>query len=155
MVPDHSSMRIEQFRGEPLPPPSKNAKIKNVARIFLKIQTESGKFMDALQSAMSSEKRYQNLVRTTKGGVATASAGKLTQAYELRSDIEKRPSSEFVRKLAASVPPKPGRGSADSGDDGGFGSGGFGGGGFGGGGFRRGGKGPSVPTPPDDGGDDQ
>ena len=45
---------------------------------------------------MSSDRRYQNLVRTTKGGVATASAGKLTQSYELRSDIEKRPSSEFA-----------------------------------------------------------
>jgi Tfp pilus assembly PilM family ATPase len=148
MVPDHNSMRFEQFRGEPLTL-SKNAKVKNVARMFLKIQTEPGNIMDAFRAALSSEKRYANIVPTVKGGVATASAGKLTQSYELRADIEKRPSSEFTRKLAASVPPKPGR-RGDSAEDGGFGGGGFGGGGFGGGGFRR----PKSTTPPD-GGDDQ
>jgi Tfp pilus assembly PilM family ATPase len=157
MVPDNNAMRFEQFRGEPLPPASKTAKVKNVARIFMKIQTEPGRYMDNFRSALSSEKKYANIVPTVKGGVATASAGKLTQAYELRADIEKRPSSEFVRKLAASVPPKPGRGSGESGEDGGYGGGGFGGGGFGGAGFGGGGfrRGRGVPTPPDDGGDDQ
>lgn len=134
MFPDTNSMRLESFRGDPLTP-SKTAKVKHVARILLKIQTEAGKYMDALRSSLTADKRYQNLVPTIKGGVATASSGKFTQSYELRADIEKRPSNEFVRKLAATVPPKPSRGSGDSEEGGGFG------GGFGGGAFRRGGGG--------------
>lgn len=143
MFPDINSARLVQLQAEPHTPP-KGAKIKDVGRLTLKIQAEAGKYMDALSSAISADRHYHNPKKDIKGGVATASSGRFKESYELRVDIEKRPSSEFVRKLAATAPAKPARGGGDSAIEtgapfgGGFGGGGFGGGGFGGGGFRRG-----------------
>lgn len=129
--PDVSGTRLEQFRAEPLTP-QKNAKTKYVARIFLKVQTESGKFMDALQAAITADKRYHNIRKDIKGGAGTGTFSRFNQSYELRADLEKRPSSEYTRKLTATVPPKP-RKPTDEGD------GSFPGGG---GGFRGGFGGP-------------
>jgi hypothetical protein len=145
-IPFTDKTRLEQFRAEPLTP-QKNAKIKYVARLFLKVSTDDGRQMDALQSAIQADKKYHNVVRQTKGGVVAGSKS-FSQSYELRTDIEKRPTNEYIRKLTAAVPPKPGKGKEDTGDEfdeapatgGGFpnlgaggGNGGFGmGGGFGG-----------------------
>jgi hypothetical protein len=125
--PDINNARLEQFRAEPLAV-QKGAKQKYVARMFLKIQTDDDKLMNALQGAMTADKKYHNLkkdIKSTAGGFR----GGFSQTYELRADIERRPSSEYVRKLAASAPPRPARGKDDS-DSGGFGGGfmgGFGG----------------------------
>jgi Tfp pilus assembly PilM family ATPase len=132
--PDITGTRIEQFRVEALTP-QKGAKVKHVAKMFLKVATEAGKNMDALQMALSADKRYHNIRKDIKGG--GSSLTRLNQLYELRADIEKRPPSEYTRKLAASAPPKPSRGKADFSDEGGGEGPGMGFGG-GAGGFRGG-----------------
>ena len=83
MFPDTKGMRLESFRGDPLTQPKKS-KIKTIGKITMKIQTNDGRNMDALRSAMASEKRYQNVLQQTKGNVATASSGTLNLSYELR-----------------------------------------------------------------------
>jgi len=124
--PDINNARLEQFRAEPLAV-QKGAKQKYVARMYMKIQTDDDKLMNALQGAMTADKKYHNLkkdIKSTTGGFR----GGFSQTYELRADIERRPSNEYVRKLAASAPPRPARGKDDS--DSGFGNGfmgGFGG----------------------------
>ena len=96
--------------------------------MYLKIQTDDDKLMNALQGAMTADKKYHNLkkdIKSTTGGFR----GGFSQTYELRADIERRQSNEYVRKLAATAPPRPARGKDDS-DRGGFGGGfvgGFGG----------------------------
>lgn len=125
--PDIEKARVEQFRAEPLAV-QKGSKQKYVARIFIKIQTDDDKLMNTLQGAMAADKRYHNIkkdIKSTSGGFR----GMFSQTYELRADIERRPSSEYTRKLTAKVPTRPARGADDEG--GGFGGGGFGGG-FGG-----------------------
>ncbi|HJZ90801.1 MAG TPA: hypothetical protein VKE40_07990 [Gemmataceae bacterium] len=137
-VPDITRMRLEQFRADPLPVP-KNAKVKYVARLTLKIQTEDGRLMDSLQSAIAADKKYHNIRRDIKGGAGGIGFGRFGQSYELRADLEKRGPSEYVRKLTATIPSKPVRNRGD-GADGGF-PGGMGGGfpgGMGGGGFPGG-----------------
>jgi Tfp pilus assembly PilM family ATPase len=147
--PSIEGTRIEQFRIEPIAQ-QKGAKIKYVARIVLKVATEAAEHMDKLQMALSADKRYHNIRKETKGGTSSLNS-RMNKIYELRADVEKRPPSEYTRKLAASVPPKPTRGKDGGTDDDsgggfpgtGFGGGGFrgAGGGFGGGGFGGGGQG--------------
>lgn len=129
MFPDVGATRLEQFRAEPLAIP-KGAKGKqNVARVFLKVQTQDAKYMDALQGALLADKKYHNVKKDTKPGSGTR--GGFPEAYELRADIEKRPANEYIRKLTA-TPYKPARAKEDAGDGSGFPNfGGFGGG-FGG-----------------------
>jgi hypothetical protein len=122
--PDIKETTVLQFRAEPLAV-QKAAKVKNVARITLKIQTADGKHVDDLQAAMHQDKRYHNVKKEIKGGAGALGFGRFAQTYEIRTDIEKRPPGEYVRKLTVPVPPKPGRG-RDSGDDYGM-AGGFGG----------------------------
>ena len=59
--------------------------------MFLKVQTESGKFMDALQAALTADKRYHNIRKDIKGGAGTGAPSRFNQSYEVRADIEKRP----------------------------------------------------------------
>ncbi|MSR52525.1 MAG: hypothetical protein EXS09_04460 [Gemmataceae bacterium] len=113
--PDINGARLEQFRGEPyaMPKAAKNVKVdKNlpvlVAKMFLKIQTESGKLMDEFQTALQADKKYHHLARQTKGG-ATAGSSRFTHSYELIALVERRPASEYTRTLSASVPAKPSR----------------------------------------------
>jgi len=113
--PDINGARLEHFRGEPyaVPKAAKNAKVDRnlpvlVAKLYLKIQTESGKLIDEFQSALQADKKYHHLARQTKGG-ATAGSGRFTQSYELIALLERRPASEYVRTLAATAPPKPSR----------------------------------------------
>jgi hypothetical protein len=125
--PDIDRARLEQLRAEPLAV-QKGSKQKYVARIYLKVQTNDDKLMNNLQSAMTADKKYHNLkkdIKATTGGFR----GGFRQTYELRADIERRPASDYVRKLTAKVPPRPARGRDDE-DGGGFGP--FGGAGFGG-----------------------
>jgi hypothetical protein len=126
--PDIDKARLEQFRAEPLAV-QKGAKVKYVAKLTLKIQTDDDKLMNNLQSAITADKRYHNLkkdIKSTTGGFR----GGFSQTYELRADIERRPANEYVRKLTAKVPSRPARGRDDD-EGGGFGP--FGGGGIGGG----------------------
>ncbi len=140
MFPDPKGTRIESFRGDPLNHPKKS-KIQTVAKITMKVQTNDGRNMDALRSAMASEKRYQNVLQQTKGNVATASSGTLNLSYELRgyrktSDQRVHPQAGGAGSSSAGA-----RNSDDSGEgfDGGFGNP-FGGG-RGKGGSRRGSRG--------------
>jgi Tfp pilus assembly PilM family ATPase len=109
--PDVDKARLEQFRAEPLTV-QKGAKQKYVARVFLKVQTNDDKLMSHLQSGMSSDKRYHNLkkdIKATTGGFR----GMFSQTYELRADLERRPATEYVRKLNATIPTRPARGADD------------------------------------------
>jgi hypothetical protein len=117
--PDIRETNVTQFRAEPLPV-QKGARVKHVARIFLKIQTADGRHVDALQQAMRADKRYHNVKKDIKGGAGALGFGRFGQTYEIRTDIEKRPAGEYVRKLTVPVPNRPGRGSDEEGD---FGSG--------------------------------
>jgi len=126
--PDIDRARLEQFRAEPLPV-QKGSKQKYVARVYLKVQTDDDKLMNNLQGAMTADKKYHNLKKDIKAA-AGGFRGGFSQTYELRADIERRPASEYVRKLTAKVPARPARGRDDE-DGSGFGP--FGGGGFGGG----------------------
>jgi len=113
--PDIGKIRVEQFRAEPLTL-QKNVKTKqNVARIFLKVQTEDPKFMDQLQSAMQADKRYHYLRKDIKP-VTGGRFGGFSHGYELRADVEKPLPHEYVRKLTAPIPPRPPRGPGDFGD---------------------------------------
>jgi len=114
--PDHSKIRVEQFRIEPLAL-QKNVKTKqNVARIRLKVQTEDPKYMDALQAHMTADKRYHFLKKEIKPVTGVGRFGGFGHGYELRADVEKRPHTDYVRKLNAPIPPRPPRGPGDSGD---------------------------------------
>jgi hypothetical protein len=124
--PDVREATVTQFRADPLPV-QKGARVKHVAKIFLKVQTRDGKHVDALQSAMYADKRYHNVKKEIKGGAGALGFGRFTQSYEIRTDIEKRPPGEYARRLAVPVPDRPARGGDEPGE---FGSG-FGGG-FGG-----------------------
>jgi Tfp pilus assembly PilM family ATPase/uncharacterized protein YdcH (DUF465 family) len=119
--PDIKNAQLEQFRVEPLAV-QKGAKTKYVARMTLKVATDDDKLMNTLQSGMNADKKYHNLrkdIKPSTGGLR----GGFSQVYELRADIERRPASEYVRKLTATVPSKPGRGASEGGSDfeGGFG----------------------------------
>jgi Type IV pilus assembly protein PilM len=118
--PDTRETHITQFRGDPLSV-AKGAR-KQVAHIFLKIQTSDGRNVDALQAAMHADKRYLNLKKEIKGGAGGFGFGRFGQTYEIRADIEKRPPTEYTRKLAVPVPTRPARG--DEGGDVGSGMGG-------------------------------
>jgi Tfp pilus assembly PilM family ATPase len=126
--PDINRMRLDGFRAEPLAV-QKNARVKYVARLFLKVQTEDGRLMDNLQAAIAADKKYHNIRKDIKGGAGGFGFSRFSQSYELRADLEKRTASDYVRKLNASAPPRPTR----SRNQGGEGFDGFGGGGMGGG----------------------
>lgn len=127
--PDIDKARLEQFRAEPLAV-QKGSKQQTVARIDLKIQTSDDKLMNALQGAMRADNRYRNLKVDIKSGGGFR--GGFSQSYELRAEVERRPASDYIRKLTATAPARPGRGEDPDGGSGGFGNfGGFGGG-FGG-----------------------
>ena len=123
--PDVSKIQLEQFRAEPLAL-QKNVKGKqNVAKIFLKVRTEDGRYMDGLQAALIGDRKYHKVKKDIKA--ATGFRGGFSQAYELSAEIEKRPPNEYVRRLTVPIPPRPVR---EDGGDQQFG-GGIGGGGFG------------------------
>ena len=86
--------------------------------------------MDALQAALTADKRYHNIRKDIKGGAGTGTPSRFNQSYEVRADIEKRPTSEYTHKLTATIPPKP-RSAKDDSDGSDFRGGGFRGG-FGG-----------------------
>ncbi|HKB01022.1 MAG TPA: pilus assembly protein PilM [Gemmataceae bacterium] len=113
--PDIKETGVTQLRADSLAV-QKGAKVKLVARIFLKIQTADGRHVDELQAAMKQDKRYHNVVKNIKGGAGALGFGRFAQTYEIRTDIEKRPTSEYVRKLTVPAPPRPGRGRDDGGD---------------------------------------
>jgi hypothetical protein len=106
--PDIKETTVLQFRAEPLAV-QKGAKVKNVARMTLKIQTADGKHVDALQAAMHADKRYHNVKKDIKGGTGALGFSRFAQTYEIRTDIEKRPTSEYLRRLTVPVPAKPSR----------------------------------------------
>ena len=124
--PDINKIQLEQFRAEPLAL-QKNVKGKqNVAKIFLKVRTDDGRHMDALQAAIISDRKYHKVKKDIKA--ATGFRGGFSQSYELSAEIEKRPHTEYVRRLAVPIPPRPSSRQDDS--EGAFG-GGIGGGAFG------------------------
>ncbi len=130
--PNTKTTRVEQFRGEAREP-EKGAKVKNVGRIVMKVQTSAEGAFGNLQSQLSSDGKYHDIVPQTRGGVGTRFNGPPMQAYELRADLERRPPSQYVRKMTEPPTKKPDRraGEEES-PKGGFG-GGFPGGGFPGG----------------------
>jgi hypothetical protein len=65
---------------------------------------------------MKQDKRYHNVVKNIKGGAGALGFGRFAQTYEIWTAIEKRPTSEYVRKLTVPPPPRPGRGRDDGGD---------------------------------------
>jgi hypothetical protein len=78
--------------------------------------------VDNLLSAMHQDKRYHNVKKDIKGGAGALGFGRFAQTYEIRTDIEKRPTSEYIRRLTVPVPPKPSKyGGDDYGMGGGFG----------------------------------
>lgn len=128
--PNTKTTRVEQFRGEAREP-EKGAKVKNVGRIVMKVQTSSEGAFGNLQSQMNSDGKYHDIVPQTRGGVGTRFNGPPMQAYELRADLERRPPSQYVRKMTEPPTKKPDRraGEEES-PKGGFGGGfpgGFGG----------------------------
>jgi hypothetical protein len=122
--PDVKNAQVDMLRVESVPA-QKGSKQKNVGKIDLKLSTNDEKLMTQLQGAMNADKKYHNLKKNIKatGGFR----GGFAQTYEVWADIERRPANEYVRKLTATIPPRPARGRDDE-------SGGFGGGigGFGG-----------------------
>lgn len=120
-LPDIRETTVLQFRTEPLAV-DKRLKVRNVARMILKIQTADGHHVDNLLAAMHHDKRYNNVKKEIKGGAGGGMFSRFGQTYEIRTDIEKRPTSEYVRRLTVPVPPKPGKGrdGEDYGMGGGF-----------------------------------
>jgi hypothetical protein len=117
--PDIKETAVMSLRADPLAV-QKGAKVKNVARITLKLQTANAKHIDDLQAAMHQDKRYHNVKKEIKGGAGALGFGRFAQTYEIRTDIEKRPTSEYVRKLTVPIPPKPSKGRDDESADYGF-----------------------------------
>ena len=130
--PDIKSTRLEQFRGDAREP-EKGAKVKYVGRIVLKVQTSADKAFNNLQSVMTSDQKYHDIVPQTRGGVGGRLANNM-QLYELKAELERRKPAEYVRKMTEPATRKPDKRGAEA--DNPRGMGGFGGmpvgGGFGG-----------------------
>ncbi|WP_020475519.1 type IV pilus biogenesis protein PilM [Zavarzinella formosa] len=141
--PDSKTTKLDLFRGEARDP-EKGAKVKNVGRIVMKVQTSADKAFNNLQSVMTSDRKYHDIVPQTRGGTG-GRLGSNMQLYELKAELEHRMPNEYIRKMVEPPSLKPDkrtgpeenpRGKGGVGGGGGFpGGGGFGGGfpgGFGG-----------------------
>jgi len=129
--PDIKATRLEQFRGDAREP-EKGAKVKYVGRIVMKVQTSADKAFNNLQSVMTSDQKYHDIVPQTRGGVGGRLANNM-QLYELKAELERRQSKEYVRKMTEPATKKPDkRGAEDNPRGGGMPVGGFGGMPFGG-----------------------
>jgi len=128
--PSTKTTRVEQFRGEAREP-EKGAKVKNVGRLVMKVQTSAEGAFGGLQSGLHSDGKYHDIVPQTRGGVGSRfPGGTPMQAYELRADLERRPPNQYVRKMAEPPAKKPDRRGGGDGEDSpkpAFGGAGFGG----------------------------
>jgi hypothetical protein len=110
--PNTKTTHLEQFRGEGREP-EKGAKIKNVGRIVMKVQTSAEGAFGSLQSMLNSDGKYHDIVPQTRGGVGNRPGQTPMQAYELRADLERRQPNQYVRKMAEPPAKKPDRRGGD------------------------------------------
>ena len=94
----------------------KSAKNKYVAKHLPQVANRGRQVHDALQSALTVDTAYHNVVPQNKGGAGASAFSRFNQAYELRTDIEKRPDTSTCRSSPRAVPQRPSRGKKGSGD---------------------------------------
>jgi hypothetical protein len=102
--PDIAGTRVMTMTGS-YKEPEKNAKTKYVAQIEMKIETESGKFVDTMLAEMVRDKFY----RVGPKQNVPMNSSRLTrfiQQFIVRGDIERRLPKEYERALKAEAPAK-------------------------------------------------
>ena len=88
-----------------------NAKIKYVAGLEIKIETEDGNAIDTLTREMVRDGHYRVAPKESRGGsgAGTGAFNRFNQQFTIRADIARREPGEYNRYLEATAPARPNR----------------------------------------------
>ena len=102
--PDPKGTQVLELKGFPREP-EKNSKQKHVARLEVKVQTESNEAIKQLQAELVKD-RFYRVEPWRSLGVGAMGLSRFNQQYEVKAELEHRVPGEYTRRLTVSPLPR-------------------------------------------------